>query len=409
MDDQALFQDMPDLTCNSQEFIDLGMGDDEEHAILLCNYFNYIDDRQKDAENVNASRNEEKKHQHYESFILYGEAMPRGITYWVARLDKKNHCVELWDPLSGMCYFFSKDEKVNASNKDPICPLKKIWALVGIENVWVNIDNNVAPALINYDLKNENYWKPFIVENSEMKTDYVPTREYVQKKKLDYLPPKIEYVEKMEGDLKKYLTRQFNEKRLGKMKKTTNWNHNISEDIKKILRADKDVVRNYRDDVKAELNPRLGGKQAVKDMMKKHFDRVANQSIDVEMVLTEFETYMQNARRTGVSSTMRIRDDRKEPDDIRSFLVQQFLGRIADAQGKSLIAVPINVSLGSNLNEIWSKVEATRMHEIDLQDAEFSLSVMITAYPSNVFSVWIYVACFKDQKDDKLDADMQNE
>jgi coiled-coil and C2 domain-containing protein 2A len=34
---------MPDLFCNSQEFLDLGAGDFEEHAILLCNYFNYID------------------------------------------------------------------------------------------------------------------------------------------------------------------------------------------------------------------------------------------------------------------------------------------------------------------------------------------------------------------------------
>jgi len=46
---------MPDLACNSQEFLDLGMGDSEEHAILLCNYFNFIDfncDRQnKDGTN----------------------------------------------------------------------------------------------------------------------------------------------------------------------------------------------------------------------------------------------------------------------------------------------------------------------------------------------------------------------
>ncbi len=32
-----------EIFCNSQEFLDLGMGDYEEHAILLCNYFNYID------------------------------------------------------------------------------------------------------------------------------------------------------------------------------------------------------------------------------------------------------------------------------------------------------------------------------------------------------------------------------
>ena len=42
-EDSALFRDMPDLTCTCQEFLDLGQGDSEEHAMLLCNYFNYID------------------------------------------------------------------------------------------------------------------------------------------------------------------------------------------------------------------------------------------------------------------------------------------------------------------------------------------------------------------------------
>ena len=45
VEDAVLFKDMPNLTCTSQEFLDLGMGDDEEHAILLCNFFNYIDQR----------------------------------------------------------------------------------------------------------------------------------------------------------------------------------------------------------------------------------------------------------------------------------------------------------------------------------------------------------------------------
>lgn len=130
---------MPDLTCNSQEFIDLAMGDDEEHAILLCNYFNHIDDCAKNAESVNAAPGERKRFENYESFLVYGEAIPRGITWWVARLDKKEHCVELWDPLKGLCYFISKDEKINSESKDPMCPLKKVWSIVGQNNVWANI------------------------------------------------------------------------------------------------------------------------------------------------------------------------------------------------------------------------------------------------------------------------------
>lgn len=46
IEDNKVYQDMPDLFCTSQEFLDLGAGDYEEHAILLCNYFNYIDKMQ---------------------------------------------------------------------------------------------------------------------------------------------------------------------------------------------------------------------------------------------------------------------------------------------------------------------------------------------------------------------------
>ena len=41
--DLSMFKDLPDTFCNSQEFLDLGAGDHEEHAILLANFFMYID------------------------------------------------------------------------------------------------------------------------------------------------------------------------------------------------------------------------------------------------------------------------------------------------------------------------------------------------------------------------------
>ena len=42
-DDSSLFEGLPDMTCTAQQFLDLGAGDSEEHAMLLCNYFNWID------------------------------------------------------------------------------------------------------------------------------------------------------------------------------------------------------------------------------------------------------------------------------------------------------------------------------------------------------------------------------
>ena len=43
VDDSSMSKDMNDITFTCQQFIDWGKGDAEEHAILLCNYFNYID------------------------------------------------------------------------------------------------------------------------------------------------------------------------------------------------------------------------------------------------------------------------------------------------------------------------------------------------------------------------------
>ena len=39
-------EEMPDCWTTDNEFLTLGFGDYEEHAVLLCNYFNYIDQKQ---------------------------------------------------------------------------------------------------------------------------------------------------------------------------------------------------------------------------------------------------------------------------------------------------------------------------------------------------------------------------
>lgn len=134
LEDSALFKDMPDLTCTSQQFLDLGMGDSEEHSILLCNYFNFID-RQQGRQKMDPK---EKKDINIENFIIFGEAIPNGECWFVLRMDvntlkNPDPDVELWNPMNGECYSFG------STNEDPICPLKKIWLVVGQENIWANI------------------------------------------------------------------------------------------------------------------------------------------------------------------------------------------------------------------------------------------------------------------------------
>jgi len=99
---------MPDITCDCQEFLDLGQGDSEEHAMLLCNYFNYIDIENGRQHKKDGPKDGKDLH----SYIVYGEAVPDGCAWFVARIDNNSssdkHTCELWNPMTAECYNFDK-------------------------------------------------------------------------------------------------------------------------------------------------------------------------------------------------------------------------------------------------------------------------------------------------------------
>jgi hypothetical protein len=92
IDDNSAIDLLTDIWCTSQEFIDFNGGDYEEHAILLCNYFNYIDGI------INNGK--------VKSYIIMGNAVPEGYTTYVLRRNLENNHVEIWDSVRGQAYFF---------------------------------------------------------------------------------------------------------------------------------------------------------------------------------------------------------------------------------------------------------------------------------------------------------------
>lgn len=98
--DSQYFKDMPDIFSDCQQFIDLLAGDYEEHAILLCNYLNYIDEALGKAD--------------FESCLIFGNGVPDGHIIYILRRDKKNDDNEIWDPLTGDVYRFTQ-EKLTSS------------------------------------------------------------------------------------------------------------------------------------------------------------------------------------------------------------------------------------------------------------------------------------------------------
>ena len=159
--DSEHFEDMPDIYCTAQEFLDLRAGDFEEHAILLCGYFNYID----------ASFFKDKL---FKNYLVFGRGLPEGKTIYVMRRD--NQSVELWNPQTGEPYFFNNVEEyrkfccftVSAGFKNKVdlsdlaCPLKSIGCVIDDQNIYVNIQQFDDPSYMDFNIDDPRKWHPFM-------------------------------------------------------------------------------------------------------------------------------------------------------------------------------------------------------------------------------------------------------
>ena len=227
-DSQAFNGAMPDLWCDSQDFLDLGAGDCEEHAILLCNYFNYIDERQN--------------RRHIKSYVCLGLGYPEGKTAYVMRRDTKTNHVELWNPMRGEAYFYGREENpdklfgcitaseghtMNKSLGDAICQLQSIGCIFNSENVWANIQPYDEPSLLSYDIENSNHWKPFLTEGNRSK--YFVANKPIPTIQVSYL----KYMEPMREDradaialkIQSYITDMFERQRIKQNRMRTKWNN----------------------------------------------------------------------------------------------------------------------------------------------------------------------------------------
>ena len=43
-----------------------------------------------------------------------------------------------------------------------MCTMKKVWCIVGQENVWANIQEFENPSLIDFDIDEKKLWQPFL-------------------------------------------------------------------------------------------------------------------------------------------------------------------------------------------------------------------------------------------------------
>ena len=95
---------------------------------------------------------------------------------------------------------------------------------------------------------------------------------------------------RLERSLQKYLAGRFEEERIAEVRKTTNWNKLVGEQVKRVLGADPEVSKEVEDDIRQRGR---GGAQGI--------------GAEARGMLLDFEEYMLQARRGGTNSTMKPR------------------------------------------------------------------------------------------------------
>uniref|UniRef100_A0A3Q4GB70 Coiled-coil and C2 domain containing 2A n=1 Tax=Neolamprologus brichardi TaxID=32507 RepID=A0A3Q4GB70_NEOBR len=123
----SLIPSLPDQVSFSQ-FLTLLAGDEEEHAVLLCNYFLSMGKK---------------------AWLIIGTAIPEGPTAYVLTLEQNLYLI--WNPSSGQFY----------GQYDTFCPLQAVGCLVNPDNVWFNIQQYTSPMRVSFDISKAHLWKPF--------------------------------------------------------------------------------------------------------------------------------------------------------------------------------------------------------------------------------------------------------
>uniref|UniRef100_A0A3Q1I2J5 Coiled-coil and C2 domain containing 2A n=1 Tax=Acanthochromis polyacanthus TaxID=80966 RepID=A0A3Q1I2J5_9TELE len=126
--DRVSFSGACDLWSTCDQFLTLLAGDEEEHAVLLCNYFLSMGKK---------------------AWLIIGTAIPEGPTAYVLTYEQSRYLI--WNPSSGQYY----------GQYDTFCPLQTIGCLVNADNVWFNIQEYTTPMRLSLDVTKANLWKPF--------------------------------------------------------------------------------------------------------------------------------------------------------------------------------------------------------------------------------------------------------
>uniref|UniRef100_A0A6I8PHA0 Coiled-coil and C2 domain containing 2B n=1 Tax=Ornithorhynchus anatinus TaxID=9258 RepID=A0A6I8PHA0_ORNAN len=182
-----------EIWMTSEHCISMAIGNKEEHAVLLCNYFLYL----------------KKK-----AWVLLGTSVLEGQVAYVITQESDEYL--LWNPLTGRCY----------RQFDSFCPLQSADCLIDEENVWFNIQPNSTPMAITFDHSKEGLWKQFLPSNFQW------TKSTIQPKEILYSTTNQSMVEDLKNRIERDLKLKLMEWR---PKQPTRWHRQCTAILRRIL------------------------------------------------------------------------------------------------------------------------------------------------------------------------------
>uniref|UniRef100_A0A8C6EV66 Coiled-coil and C2 domain containing 2A n=1 Tax=Marmota marmota marmota TaxID=9994 RepID=A0A8C6EV66_MARMA len=216
--DTVSFASICDLWSTSDQFLDLLAGDEEEHAVLLCNYFLFLGKK---------------------AWLVMGNAIPEGPTAYVLTWEQNHYLI--WNPCSGHFH----------GQFDTFCPLKSVGCLIGPDNIWFNIQQYDSPLRINFDVTKPKLWKSFFSRSLPY-----PGLSSVQPEELIYQRTDKAAAAELQDRIEKILKEKIMDWR---PRHLTRWNRYCTSTLRHFLPLlERSQGEDVEDDHRAELLKQLG-------------------------------------------------------------------------------------------------------------------------------------------------------
>uniref|UniRef100_A0A8C0ZJR8 Coiled-coil and C2 domain containing 2A n=1 Tax=Cyanistes caeruleus TaxID=156563 RepID=A0A8C0ZJR8_CYACU len=216
--DSVSFAGICDLWSTSDQFLYLLAGDEEEHAVLLCNYFLGMGKK---------------------AWLIIGNAIPEGPTAYVLTLEQSQYVI--WNPSTG-CFY---------GQYDTFCSLKNVYCLISCDNIWFNMQEYDSPGRINFDLSKPKHWKPFFSRSLPF-----PGLHSIQPEELTYEHSDKAAALELQSRIEKILKDKIMEWR---PTRPTRWNRYCTSTLRNFLPLlEQNHGKDVEDDHQAELQKQLG-------------------------------------------------------------------------------------------------------------------------------------------------------